>query len=84
MVTMSAAGLALQRHVIPLILQHSEHAEGTQVLLAHYMDVRAGNKEKHKYNVPLVSMQDVETICRCVLEFNDVLAPQRLFSPLAL
>ena len=44
--TMSGAGLALQRHVIPLVSQYNEHAEVMQVSLVHYMDIGAGNKEK--------------------------------------
>ena len=30
------------------------------------------------FNVPFMNSQDVETLCCCVLEFDDVAAPQHL------
>ena len=47
-------------------------AEGSQVSLSCYMTIDGNTKEKRKYNVPLVSSPDVETLCCCVLEFDDV------------
>ena len=78
MATTSAAALALRRHVIPLVSLYNDKAEGSQVSLSRYVNLGDGTKEKRKYNVPLVTMQDVETLCRCVLEFEDVSAPPRL------
>ena len=73
----SAAGLALCRHVIPLVSLYNDKTEGSQVSLSCYINLGDGTKEKRKYNVPLVTTQDVETLCCCVLEFEDVLAPPR-------
>ena len=42
------------------------------------MDIGGGNTENRKYNVPLVLTQDAKTLCRCILEFIDVSAVQRL------
>ena len=78
MATTSAAGLALHHHVIPLVSSYNEKAEGSQVSLSRYINLGDGTKEKRKYNVPLVNTQDVETLCRCILEFEDVSAPPRL------
>ena len=78
MATTSAAGLALCRHVIPLVSLYNDKAEGSQVSLSRYVNLGDGTKEKRKYNVALVTTQDVETLCRCVLEFEDVSAPPRL------
>ena len=75
MATTSAAGLALRQHVIPLVSLYNDKAEGSQVSLSRYVNLGDGMKEKRKYNVPLVTTQDVETLCRCVLEFEDVSAP---------
>ena len=70
MATTSAAGLALRRHVIPLVSTYIEKAEGSQVSLLHYINLGNGMKEKRKYNVPLVNTQDVETLCHCILDFG--------------
>ena len=78
MTTTSAAGLALQRHVIPLVSTYNKMAKGSQVSLSCYINLGDGMKEKRKYNVPLVNTQDVETLCRCILEFEDVSAPPHL------
>ena len=78
MVTTSAAGLALRHHIIPLVSAYNEKSEGSQVSLSRYINLGDGTKEKRKYNVPLVNTQDVETLCRCILEFEDVSAPPRL------
>ena len=78
MATTSAAGLALRRHVIPLVLAYNDKAEGSQVSLLRYINLGDGTKEKRKYNVPLVNTQDVETLCHCILEFEDVSVPPRL------
>ena len=75
MATTSVAGLALRRHIIPLVSAYNEKAEGSQVSLSRYINLGNGMKEKRKYNVPLVNTQDVETLCQCILEFEDVLAP---------
>ena len=76
MATTSAARLALRRHVIPLVSLYNDKAEGSQVSLSRYVNLGDGTKEKRKYKV--VTTQDVETLCRCVLEFEDVSAPPRL------
>ena len=67
MATTSAAGLALRRHVIPLVSSYNEKAEGSQVSLSRYINLGDGTKEKRKYNAPLVNTQDVETLCHCIL-----------------
>ena len=78
MATTSAAGLALRCHMIPLVSLYNDKAEGSQVSLSRYINLGDGTKEKRKYNVPLMTTQDVETLCHCVLEFEDVLAPPHL------
>ena len=78
MVTTSAAGLALHRHMIPLVSLYNDKAEGSQVSLSRFVNLGDGMKEKRKYNVPHVTTQDMETLCHCVLEFDNVLAPPRL------
>ena len=74
MATASAAGLALRRHVIPLVSLFNDQADNTKVSLMRSVNIGDGNNEKRKYNVPYASSQDVETLCRCVLEFDDVAA----------
>ena len=74
MVTASAARLALHRHVIRLVSLYNDQADNTHVSLMHSVNVGDGNNEKRKYNVPFVSSQDVETLCRCVLEFDNISA----------
>ena len=84
MATPSAAGLALRRHVIPLVSLYNDQADNTQVSLTHSVNVDDGNNEKWKYNFPFASSQDVEALCCCVLEFDDVFhvchSPQDLSS----
>ena len=72
METTSAASLALRHHVIPLVSLYNDKAEGSQVSLSRYINLGDGTKKKRKYNVPLMTTQVVETICHCVLEFEDV------------
>ena len=72
MTTTSAAGLALCHHVIPLVSLYNDKAEGSQVSLSRYINLGDRTKAKRKYNVPHMTTQDVETLCRCVLEFEDV------------
>ena len=74
----SAAGIALRRHVIPLVSHYNELEEGKYTTLSRYVNIGCGNTEKQKYNVPLVSTQDAETLCRYIFEFIDVSAVQRL------
>ena len=74
MAAASAAGLALCWHVIPLVSLYNDQANNTQVSLTCSVNVGDGNNEKQKYNVPFASSQDVETLCCCVLEFDDVSA----------
>ena len=76
--TTSGAGLALRRHVIPLVLAYNDKAEGSQLSLSRYINLGNGTKEKRKYNIPLVTTQHVETLSRCILEFEDVSAPPHL------
>ena len=78
MATMSTAGLALRRHVIPLVSLFNDQADNTKVSLVRSVNIGDGNNEKRKYSVPFASSQDVETLCRCVLEFDDVAAVPRL------
>ena len=75
MATTSAAGLALRCHMIPLVSLYNDKAEGSQVSLSCYINLGDRTIEKRKYNVPHVTTQDVETLFRCVLEFEDVSAP---------
>ena len=74
MVTASAAGLALRWHVIALVSLYNDQADNTQVSLVRSVNIGDGSNEKQKYSVPFASSQDVETLCHCVLEFNDVSA----------
>ena len=74
MATASAAGLALHRHVIPLVSLFNDQSDNTTVSLMRSVKIGDGNNEKRKYSVPYASSQDVETLCRCVLEFDDVSA----------
>ena len=78
MATASAAMLALRRHVIPLVSLFNDQSNNTKVSLMHSVNIGDGNNEKRKYSVPFASSQDVETLCRCVLEFDDVSAVPRL------
>ena len=78
MVNASAARLAVWRHVVPLILQYDETKEYNIVSLSCYVDIGPDMKEKHKFNVPFMNSQDVETLCHCVLKFDDVAALQCL------
>ena len=76
----SPAALAFNRHVIPLISKFPEYDEGLYTSLTRVVPLGGGgdNTEKHKYNVPIVSTSDVETLCRNILEFQDVSAGPRL------
>ena len=78
MATTSAAGLALRRHVIPLVSLFNDQSDNTKVSLMRSVNIGDGNNEKRKYSVPFASSQDVETLCRCVLELDDVSAIPRL------
>ena len=69
----TSAGLALCNHVIPLVSLYNDKAEGSQVSLSCYINLGDGSKEKRKYNVPLVTTQDVEILCHCVLELKAVM-----------
>ena len=74
----SPAALAFNRHVIPLFSKFPEHDEGSYTSLTHVVPLGGDNTEKRKYNVPIVSTSDVETLCRNILEFQDVSAAPRL------
>ena len=74
MVTASAARLTLCQHVIPLVSLYNDQADNIQVSLMCSVNIGDGNNEKRKYSVPYVSSQDVETLCCCVLEFDDIAA----------
>ena len=78
MATTSAAGLTLHRHVIPLVSLFNDQSNNTTVSLMRSVNIGDGNNEKQKYSVPYVLSQDVETLCRCILEFDDVSAVPRL------
>ena len=51
MATTSAAGLALRRHVIPLVSVYNEMAEGSQVSVSRYVNIDGNTKEKRRNNV---------------------------------
>ena len=76
--TASAAGLALRWHVIPLVSLFNDQSDNTKVSLMRSVNSGDGNNEKRKYNVPYASSQDVETLCCCVLEFDNVAAVPHL------
>ena len=78
MATTSAAGLALHQYVIPLVSLFNDQSNNTKVSLMRSVNIGDGNNEKRKYNVPYALSQDVETLCRCLLEFDDVSAVPRL------
>ena len=78
MATASVAGLALHRHVIPLVSLFNDQSDNTKVSLMRSVNISDGNNEKRKYSVPFAFSQDVETFCQCVLEFDDVSAIPRL------
>ena len=78
MATASAAGLALRWHVIPLVSLFNDQSENTKVSLMHSVNIGDGNNEKRKYSVPYAFSQDVETLCHCILEFDNVSAIPRL------
>ena len=63
MATTSAAGLALRRHVIPLVSLFNDQSDNTTVSLMRSVNIGDGNNEKRKYSVPYASSQDVETLC---------------------
>ena len=73
----SPAALAFNRHVIPMISKFPENDEGSYTLTRVVL-LGGDNTEKRKYNVPIVSTSDVETLCRNILEFQDVSAGPRL------
>ena len=74
----SPAALAFNRHVIPLFSKFPENDKSSYTPLTHVVPFGGDNTEKHKYNVPIVSTSDVETLCRNILEFQDVSAGTRL------
>ena len=74
MATASAAGLTLRRHVIPLVSLYNDQSDNMQVSLMRSVNIGDGKNEKRKYSVPFASSQDFETLCHCVLEFDDVSA----------
>ena len=78
MATNSAARLSLCQHVIPLVSLYNDQADNTQVSLVRSVNISDGNNEKQKYSVPFAPTQDVDILCRCVLEFDDVSAVPRL------
>ena len=77
MAAASTAGLVQQRHVIPLVSVF-QATEDNSVYLSRVVDVGGRLTEKCKFRIPKVSDLDVETICRCILEFTDVAAAGRL------
>ena len=74
----SPAALAFNRHVIPLISKFPENDESSYTSLTRVVLLGGDNTEKRKCNVPIVSTSDVETLCRNILEFQDVSAGARL------
>ena len=74
----SPAALAFNRHVIPLISKFPENDESSYRPLTRVVPLGGDNTEKRKYNVPIVSTSDVKTLCRNILEFQDVSAGARL------
>ena len=66
-----AAGLTFHNHVIPLISKFTKSRD-SQVTLSHMVTIGTGITEKCKFSVPLLDHNDMETICKCILKFNDV------------
>ena len=75
--TSTAAGLAFYNHVIPLVSKFVKTSK-THVTLSRTVPSSQDITEKCKFSVPLLSNHDVETICRCILEFCDVCHATRL------
>ena len=49
-------------------------SDNTTASLMRSVNIGDGNNTKREYSVPYASSQDVETLCRCVLEFDDISA----------
>ena len=75
--TSTAAGLAFYNHVIPLVSKFVKTSE-THVTLSRTVSSGQDITEKRKFSVLLLNNHDVETICRCILEFRDVCHTTRL------
>ena len=75
--TYTAAGLTFHNHIIPLVSRFVKTSE-THVTLSHTVNSGQDIREKRKYSVPLLNNHDVETICRCILEFRNVCHTTRL------
>ena len=75
--TSTAAGLAFYNHVIPLVSKFVKASE-MHVTLSRTVPSGQDITEKRKFSVPLLNNHDVETICRCILEFRDVCHTTRL------
>ena len=75
--TSTATGLAFHNHIIPLVSKFVKTNE-THITLSCTVNVGQDITEKHKFSVPLLDNHDVETICRCILEFQDVCHTTRL------
>ena len=75
--TSTAAGLAFFNHVIPLVSKF-EKTSKTHVTLSCTVPSGQDITEKRKFSVPLLNNHDVETICRCILEFRNVCHATRL------
>ena len=65
-------------HVIPLISKFPKNDESSYTPLTHVVPLGGDNTEKCKYNVPIVSTSDVETLCCDILDIQDVSAGARL------
>ena len=74
----SPAALAFNPHAFPLISKFHENDESSYTPLTGVVHLGGDNTEKRKYNVHVVSTSDVETLCRNILEFQDVSAGARL------
>ena len=75
--TSTAAGLAFYNHIIPLVSKFVKTSK-THVTLSRTVSSGQDITEKRKFSVPLLNNHDVETICRCILEFCDVCHTTRL------
>ena len=74
MATTSAAGLALRRHVIPLVSLYNNKAEGLQVSLSHYINLGDGTKEKRRDQWDTLTDGLNETIANFTIACNNLIA----------
>ena len=76
--TSTATSLAFHNHVIPLVSKFVK-ANETHITMSCTVNSGQDITEKCKFSVLLLNNHNVETICRCILEFQDVCHTTRLF-----